>query len=146
MRLVDQVFHGLPSSVPTRPFVVDPSGLFTYASFLHLVEEQKYSPLNLSQTHLWSANGDLITGLDSFPEPFPKGAPLGGLPLASSAPHWPALDDPDPDDVLVDVASAGSAPHWPALGFRNARCGGEDVGEIYLPSPLPETLCTTTPA
>ena len=146
MRLVDKVFHGLPSSVPTRPFVVDPSGLFTYASFLHLVEEQKYSPLNLSQTHLWSANGDLLTGFDSFPVPFPKGAPLGGLPLASSAPHWPALDDPDPDDVLVDVASAGLSSTLAALGCRNARCGVEAVEETYFPSPLPDTLCTKTPA
>ena len=74
--------------------------------------------------------------------------------MASSAPHWPALDDPD--DVLVDVASAGSAPHWPTLGCVNvdetsagsaphwpAWCGvDDDVEEIYLPSPLLETLCT----
>ena len=38
-------------------------------------------------------------------------APLGTLVLASSAPHWPALDDA----LLRSLVLASSAPHWPAL-------------------------------
>ena len=78
---------------------------------------------------------------------------------STAAPHWADLDVAD---ALVDVASAAAAPHWAALdcvvvedgetlataaSHWAARYGvDDDVAEIYLPSPLPETRCTNSAA
>ena len=114
------MFLGLPSSEPTRPVVVDPMGELTWMSFLHLLDEQKYEPSNLSQVHRWLANADAFP-VDVFPLPF---APLGSLVLASSAPHWPALDDVVALVAAVDEPSAGLSSTLAALGCRNTRSAG----------------------
>ena len=38
--------------------MVDPNGLLTWMSFLHVLDVQKYSPMDLSQVHLWSSDAE----------------------------------------------------------------------------------------
>ena len=95
MHVESEELHGLPSSVPTRPFVVDPWDLTRGLSFLHLKDEhrnpglraehrQRWLPLERSAVEIWAA------GLGTRPIVCPV-APRRGLSSASAAPHWPAL-------------------------------------------------------
>ena len=139
LRLGSGVLLRLPSSVPTRPVVVDPTGITRGRSFLMFFDEQRKPLLRVLHRHLWLTSerspglddddGDCLVLADvrvAADIVSNEIAPRWSLSSVSAAIHWPILGvDALVDDVVAprrSLSSASAAPHWPTL----------DVGDVLV--------------
>ena len=86
--------HGLPSSVPTSPFVADPKDLTRGLSFLHRRDEHKNSGLRAEHKQRWLPLDKSAVEIGVARTGCPV-APRRGLSSASPASRWPALSAVD---------------------------------------------------